>query len=74
VACAADRRTIELLLGEPVQQLTTIVEGSPSCEYIVAKAASVAASEHASSSHASPSPNEQGERLASGRSASAVTV
>jgi DeoR family suf operon transcriptional repressor len=37
VACAADRRTIELLLGEPVQQIMTIVEGSPTCEYIVAK-------------------------------------
>lgn len=37
VACAADRRTIELLLGEPVRQVTTIVEGSPSCEYIVSK-------------------------------------
>ena len=36
-ACNADRRTIELLLGEPVQQLTTIVEGSATCEYIVAK-------------------------------------
>ena len=37
VACAADRRTIELLLGEPVRQIMTIVEGSPTCEYIVSK-------------------------------------
>lgn len=37
VACHADRRTIELLLGEPVQQIMTIVEGSPTCEYIVSK-------------------------------------
>ena len=37
-ACAADRRTIELLLGAPVQQLATIVEGSRCCEYIVSKA------------------------------------
>jgi predicted ArsR family transcriptional regulator len=37
VACAADRRAIELLLGEPVQQVATIVEGSPTCDYLVAK-------------------------------------
>jgi predicted ArsR family transcriptional regulator len=36
-ACAADRRTIELLLGETVEQVATIVEGSPTCEYLVAK-------------------------------------
>lgn len=34
-ACAADRRTIELLLGESVEQVATIVEGSPTCEYLV---------------------------------------
>ena len=36
-ACAADRRTIELLLGESVEQVATIVEGSPTCEYLVAR-------------------------------------
>ncbi|MGE0227188.1 MAG: helix-turn-helix transcriptional regulator [Dehalococcoidia bacterium] len=36
-ACAADRRTIELLLGEAVEQVATIVEGSPTCEYLVAR-------------------------------------
>ena len=36
-ACDSDRRTIELLLGKPVQQLTTIVAGSPCCEYVVNK-------------------------------------
>jgi predicted ArsR family transcriptional regulator len=36
-ACTADRRTIELLIGKPVLQLTTIVEGAPACEYIVSK-------------------------------------
>ncbi len=37
MACAADRRTIELLLGKPVTQLATIVDGAPTCEYIVSK-------------------------------------
>jgi len=37
MACAADRRTIELLLGAPVRQIMTIVAGSPTCEYVVAK-------------------------------------
>lgn len=41
-ACAADRRTIELLLGAPVEQVATIVEGSPICEYLVARADDVA--------------------------------
>ncbi len=36
-ACAADRRTIELLLGKSVEQVATIVEGSPTCEYLVAR-------------------------------------
>ena len=36
-ACAADRRTIELLLGESVEQVATIAGGSPTCEYLVAK-------------------------------------
>lgn len=60
VACAADRRTIELLLGEPVQQLTTIVEGSPSCEYIVSKS--------------SLRRSELGERAAAGRPVPAGAV
>lgn len=34
-ACDADRRTIELLLGTPVQQLSTVVNGAPTCEYLV---------------------------------------
>ncbi len=36
-ACAADRRTIELLLDAPVTQITTIADGSQCCEYVVAK-------------------------------------
>src|SRR5688500_15394114 len=40
-ACAADRRTIELLIGKPVLQLTTIVEGAPACEYLVSKVQAV---------------------------------
>lgn len=36
-ACAADRRTIELLLGAPVSQVTTVVDGAPCCEYLVHK-------------------------------------
>ncbi len=36
-ACAADRRTIELLLGESVEQVATIAGGSPTCEYLVTK-------------------------------------
>lgn len=35
--CAADRRTIELLLGAPVEQVTTIADGSASCDYLVSK-------------------------------------
>ncbi len=47
VACDADRRTIELLLGAPVQQLTTIVAGSPCCEYVVTKSHVPVSVEHA---------------------------
>ena len=36
-ACAADRRTIELLVGAPVEQITTIVDGAASCDYLVSK-------------------------------------
>lgn len=35
--CDADRRTIELLLGQPVEQVKTVAAGGMSCEYIVAK-------------------------------------
>jgi predicted ArsR family transcriptional regulator len=35
--CAADRRAIELLLGAPVEQVTTVAGGGLSCEYLVAK-------------------------------------
>jgi predicted ArsR family transcriptional regulator len=35
--CAADRRTIELLIGAPVEQVTTVAEGGLTCEYIVRK-------------------------------------
>lgn len=36
-ACSADRHTIELLLGERVEQMSTIVDGHPTCEYLVHK-------------------------------------
>ena len=36
--CELDRRTIELLLAAPVQQVSRIADGQPSCEYIVAAA------------------------------------
>lgn len=35
--CAADRRAIELLLGAPVEQVTTVAGGGAACEYLVAK-------------------------------------
>lgn len=35
--CAADRRTIELLLGAPVEQVMTVAEGGHRCEYLVPK-------------------------------------
>ena len=35
--CAADRRAIELLLGAPVEQITTLAGGGAACEYLVAK-------------------------------------
>ena len=35
--CAADRRAIELLLGAPVEQITTVAGGGVACEYLVAK-------------------------------------
>ncbi|MDA1061749.1 MAG: MarR family transcriptional regulator [Chloroflexi bacterium] len=36
-ACEADRYSIELLLGAPVEQVSTIAGGSNSCEYLVRK-------------------------------------
>ncbi len=36
-ACVADRRTIELLLGASVEQLRTVAQGAPVCEYVVMK-------------------------------------
>ena len=36
--CSADRRTIELLLGAPVEQVMTVAEGGHQCEYLVLKA------------------------------------
>lgn len=38
--CESDRKAIELLLGEDVEQLNRIVDGSPVCEYLVHAAAS----------------------------------
>jgi predicted ArsR family transcriptional regulator len=35
--CDADRQTIELLIGMPVVQLSTVAQGGASCEYLVAK-------------------------------------
>jgi predicted ArsR family transcriptional regulator len=35
--CELDRRTIELLVASPVQQVSRIADGKPSCEYIVAE-------------------------------------
>ena len=34
-ACSADRHSIELLVGAPVEQTRRIVDGAPCCEYIV---------------------------------------
>jgi predicted ArsR family transcriptional regulator len=33
--CESDRKAIELLLGTEVLQVTTIVDGSSCCEYVV---------------------------------------
>jgi len=35
--CELDRRTIELLVAAPVQQVSRIADGRPACEYIVAE-------------------------------------
>ena len=37
IGSAADRRTIELLIGVPVEQITTVAGGGAACEYLVAK-------------------------------------
>jgi len=34
-ACRSDRRSIELLIGAPVEQTRRIVDGAPLCEYII---------------------------------------
>ena len=34
-ACSADRLAIQLLLGQPVEQVGRVVEGHPYCEYLV---------------------------------------
>lgn len=35
--CELDRKTIELLIGAPVRQVSRIADGRPACEYIVAQ-------------------------------------
>ena len=37
--CSADRRTIELLLDVPVEQVMTLADGGHQCEYLVSKGA-----------------------------------
>lgn len=37
--CELDRRTIELLVAAPVQQVSRIVDGQSKCEYVIAVAA-----------------------------------
>jgi predicted ArsR family transcriptional regulator len=38
--CRADRQSIELLVGEPVEQTQRIADGAPACEYIIRPAES----------------------------------
>ncbi len=33
--CHSDRRSIELLIGQPVEQTRRIIDGAPVCEYVV---------------------------------------
>ena len=40
--CEADRKAIELLLRQPVRQLTTVAAGAQACEYLVEKTPSEA--------------------------------
>jgi predicted ArsR family transcriptional regulator len=35
LCCESDRKAIELLLGQDVEQLNRIVDGAPVCEYLV---------------------------------------
>ena len=42
-ACEADRQSIELLLGAPVEQVATIAKGADCCEYLVRKPLAAAA-------------------------------
>lgn len=37
--CESDRRAIELLMGSSVEQIHRIVDGAPSCEYVVRRLA-----------------------------------
>lgn len=47
--CSADRRTIELLIGVPVEQVMTLADGGHQCEYLVPKQAEPA--EHDDETH-----------------------
>ncbi|HET6614990.1 MAG TPA: hypothetical protein VFH62_03805, partial [Dehalococcoidia bacterium] len=38
--CHADHRTVELLIGAPVEQVSRMVEGHVMCEYVVREQAS----------------------------------
>lgn len=42
VACAADRRIIELLVNAPVAQVATVADGAANCEYLVRKVEQIA--------------------------------
>src|SRR5690606_11713124 len=44
--CSADRRTIELLLGRPVEQVMTLADGGHQCEYLVSKGSAVSGPGH----------------------------
>jgi predicted ArsR family transcriptional regulator len=35
LACRSDQKTVELLVGRPVEQIRRIVDGAPVCEYII---------------------------------------
>jgi hypothetical protein len=34
--CEFDRRTIELLVDAPVRQVSRLIDGTPTCEYVIA--------------------------------------
>lgn len=44
--CSADRRTIELLLDVPVEQVMTLADGGHQCEYLVSKGAPLGGAGH----------------------------